>query len=74
MKKELSVKSVVAIGIGAAIFVILGRFASIPTGIPNTNIETVYPFLALFSVIFGPLSRLCYGFYRSRFKRFHHIW
>ncbi len=27
MKKELSVKSVVAIGIGSAIFVILGRFA-----------------------------------------------
>ncbi len=46
-QKGLSVKSVVAIGIGAAIYVILARFTSIPTGIPNTNIEIVYPFLAL---------------------------
>lgn len=37
-QKGLSVKSVVAIGIGAAIYVILARFTSIPTGIPNTNI------------------------------------
>lgn len=55
MKQELSVKSVVAIGIGSAIFVILGRFASVPTGIPNTNLETTYPFLAFFAVLFGPL-------------------
>ena len=41
MKKELSVKSAVAIGIGAAIFVILGRFASIPQEIDDNlrNIE-----------------------------------
>ncbi len=70
MKKELSVKSVVAIGIGAAIFVILGRFASIPTGIPNTNIETVYPFLALFSVIFGPLVGFATGFIGHALKDF----
>lgn len=47
MKKELSVKTIVAIGIGAAVFVILGRFAIIPTPVPNTNLETSYPFLAL---------------------------
>lgn len=56
MKKDFSVKTVVAIGIGAALFVILGRFASIPTGVPNTNIETAYPFLALMSVLFGPVA------------------
>ena len=42
----LSVKKVVAIGIGSAIYVILARFTSIPTPIPNTNIELVFPFLA----------------------------
>lgn len=46
---------IVAIGIGAAVFFILGRFLSIPTGIPNTALETTYPFLALMSVIFGPV-------------------
>ena len=61
-KKGLSVKSVVAIGIGAAIYVILARFTSIPTGIPNTNIEIVYPFLALLATIYGPVVGFSVGF------------
>ena len=56
MKKGLSVKTIVAIGIGAAVFVVLGRFAAIPLWIPNTNVEVTYPFLALMSVIFGPVA------------------
>lgn len=57
MKKEFSVKTIVAIGIGSAVFVILGRFAVIPVpGIPNTNLETSYPFLALMSVLYGPVA------------------
>lgn len=55
MKESLSVKKIVAIGIGAAVFVILGRFVVIPTGFPNTNLETTLPFLSLMAVIFGPL-------------------
>ena len=61
-QKGLSVKSVVAIGIGAAIYVILARFTSIPTGIPNTNIEIVYPFLALLATIDGPVVGFSVGF------------
>lgn len=56
MSKGFSVKTVVAIGIGAAVYVILGRFVTIPTGIPNTNIQTTYPFLALMAVLFGPVA------------------
>lgn len=56
MNGKLSVKTIVAIGIGSAVFVILGRFVVIPTGFPNTNLETSYPFLALMSVIFGPIA------------------
>ena len=56
MKKNNSITSIVAIGIGAAVFFILGRFLSIPVGfIPNTSVETTYPFLALMSVLFGPV-------------------
>lgn len=61
-QKGLSVKSVVAIGIGAAIYVILARFTSIPTSIPNTNIEIVYPFLALLATIYGPVVGFSVGF------------
>ena len=56
MNKGLSVKTIVAIGIGAAVFVVLGRFAAIPLWIPNTNVEVTYPFLALMSMIFGPVA------------------
>ena len=55
-KNLLSIKTIVAIGIGSAVFVILGRFVSIPSGIPNTTIETSYGFLALMSIIFGPVA------------------
>ena len=62
MGKKLAIKTIVAIGIGAAVFMILGRFGSIPTGIPNTNLETSYAFLALMSVIFGPVAGAAIGF------------
>lgn len=55
-KQELSIKTIVAIGIGAAVYVILARFASIPTPIPNTSIQTAYAFLALMAVVYGPLA------------------
>lgn len=61
-KNKLAIKIIVAIGIGSAVFMILGRFGSIPTGIPNTNLETSYAFLALMSVIFGPLAGASIGF------------
>ena len=56
MRNKLSIRTIVAIGIGAAVFMILGRFGSIPTGIPNTSIETSYALLALMSVIYGPIA------------------
>ena len=62
MEKNLSIKTIVAIGIGAAVFMILGRFGSIPSGIPNTNIETSYAFLALMAVLYGPIAGVSIGF------------
>lgn len=60
--KPSSITTLVAVGIGAAVFFILGRFLSIPTGVPNTSFETTYPFLALMSVIFGPVAGALIGF------------
>lgn len=56
MKGSFSVKTLVAVGIGAAVFVVLGRFAVIPTPIPNTVISTQYAFLSLMAMVFGPLA------------------
>lgn len=61
MNKKLPIKTVVAIGIGSAIFVVLSRFASIPTGIPNTSLETSYAILALIALLYGPLAGFATG-------------
>ena len=61
-KKMISVKTVVAIGIGAALMFVLMRFVAIPTGIPNVNINLGITILAVFAAIFGPLAGLLIGF------------
>ncbi len=60
-KNRFPIRTIVAIGIGAAVFMILGRFGSIPSGIPNTNIETSYAYLALMSMLYGPLAGFLIG-------------
>lgn len=62
MDNKLNIKTIVAIGIGAAVFMILGRFAAIPTGIPNTELATVYAFLGLMAIIYGPVVAFSIGF------------
>lgn len=43
-RSGLSVRTVVAIGIGTAILFLLKRWVSIPTFFPNTSIDTSYGF------------------------------
>ena len=52
--KSFSVKNVVAVGIGAAIFVVLTKI-SIPSPIANTTIQVTYGFLTLMGFVFGPI-------------------
>ena len=59
--KKFSVKTIVAIGIGAALFFVLGRFVAIPSPVPNTNISSQYGLLAFMAAIFGPLAGLLIG-------------
>ncbi|QJC22087.1 ECF-type riboflavin transporter substrate-binding protein [Arcanobacterium buesumense] len=62
MSKKMSpVVQVVAIGIGAALFFVLGRFAAIPTPIPNVAIALQYAVLAVFAVLFGPVPGALIG-------------
>lgn len=55
------VVQVVAIGIGAALFFVLGRFVAIPTPIPNTTISIQYAILAVLAVLYGPWVGLLAG-------------
>lgn len=60
--KSNSIKTVVATGIGAALFIIIGTLINIPTPIPNTNIQLQYAVIALFAVIYGPTVGFFSGF------------
>ena len=61
-KKLITVKTVVAIGIGSAIMFVLMRFVAIPSGVPNTNLNLASAILTLFAAIFGPVAGLFIGF------------
>lgn len=60
--KNSSIKKVVATGIGAALFVIIGILVNIPVPVPNTSIQLQYAVLALFSLIYGPSVGFFAGF------------
>ena len=61
MKKN-SIKTVVAVGIGAALFFVLGRFVAIPSGIPNTNFCVQYAVLGVLATMYGPVAGALIGF------------
>lgn len=60
--KNNSIKNVVATGIGAALFVIIGILINIPTFVPNTSIQLQYAVIALFAIIYGPVVGFFSGF------------
>ena len=62
LKQMISVKTVVAIGIGSALMFVLMRFAQVPTGIPNTTANLGIPVLAAFAAVFGPIAGFLIGF------------
>lgn len=67
--KNNSIKTVVAIGIGAALFVIIGMFINIPI-FGNTSIQLQYAVQALFAVLFGPATGFFIGLIGHALKDF----
>ena len=59
--KKFSVKTIVAIGIGAALFFVLGRFVAVPSPVANTTISVQYGLLAFMSVVYGPIAGCLIG-------------
>ena len=72
--KKSPVVTVVAVGIGAALFFVLGRFVSIPSPVPNTNIATQYGLLAFMAVLFGPLAGALIGLIGHALIDFSYGW
>lgn len=72
--KKFGVKHVVATGIGAALFFVLGRFVAIPSGIPDTNISIQYGALAFVAAVFGPIAGVLSGLIGHFFIDFSWGW
>ena len=72
--KKSPVTTIVAIGIGAALFFVLGRFVAIPSPVPNTNISTQYGLLAFMAALFGPLAGALIGLIGHALIDFSYGW
>ncbi len=72
--KNNSVKTIVAIGIGAALFFVLGRFVAIPSPVPNTNISIQYGLLAFMAAMFGPAAGALIGLIGHALIDFSYGW
>ena len=59
--KKFSVKTIVAIGIGAALFFVLGRFVAIPSPVANTTVSVQYGLLAFLAMVYGPVAGALVG-------------
>ena len=64
MKKlfEFKTKTIVATGIGAALFMLLFMYVKVPTGIPETDVQTAYGIGAFFAALFGPIAGFLIAF------------
>lgn len=74
MNKKSPVVTIVAIGIGAALFFVLGRFVAIPSPVPNTNISIQYGLLAFMATLFGPIAGLLIAFIGHALIDFSYGW
>lgn len=72
--KKSPVITVVAIGIGAALFFVLGRFVAIPSPVPNTNISLQYGLLGFMAGLFGPIAGLLIAFIGHALIDFSYGW
>ena len=72
--KRSPVTTVVAIGVGAALFFVLGRFVAIPSPVPNTNISLQYGLLAFMAALFGPVAGALIGLIGHALIDFSYGW
>lgn len=59
MKKKLfefNTRTIVATGLGTALFTLLFMYVKIPTGIPETEVQTAYGVGAFFAALYGPVA------------------
>ncbi len=53
---DFKTRTIVATGLGAALFTVMFMYLKVPTGIPETEIQTAYGVGGFFAALFGPIA------------------
>ena len=53
---KVTTRTIVATGLGAAIFMLLFMYVKVPSPIPETSFQTAYGLSAFFAALFGPIA------------------
>jgi energy-coupling factor transport system substrate-specific component len=53
---KVNTRTIVATGLGAAIFALLFMFVKVPSPVPETSFQTAYGVSAFFATLFGPIA------------------
>jgi len=53
---KITTKTIVATGLGAALFLVLFMYVKIPSPVPETSFQTAYGLAAFFAALFGPIA------------------
>ena len=62
MNSKFSTRTIVATGLGAAVFFVLFTYVKVPSPIPETSLQTAYGVSSFFAAIFGPLAGFLIAF------------
>ena len=62
MNSNSSTKTIVATGLGAALFLVLFMFVKIPSPVPETNLQIAYGISGFFAALYGPLCGFLVAF------------
>jgi len=62
MKTNFSTKTIVASGLGAAVFLVLFMFVKVPSPVPETNLQIAYGVSVFFAALFGPVAGFIVAF------------
>ncbi len=53
---KITTKTIVATGIGAALFTLLFMYVKVPSPVPETSFQTAYGLSSFFAALFGPVA------------------
>ena len=59
---KVNTRTIVATGIGAAIFTLLFMYVKVPSPVPETSFQTAYGLSAFFGALFGPIAGFLISF------------